>query len=447
MADELSLRIRVLNATRAGFRSALGALRSFGRGARTIASGIGNVFRTMSRIIVVAATAIVGATAFAIRAFIKQQDAEVRLAAVTKATGNASGYTAKQLRQQASDLQRVTKYGDEAIIGTQAILATFKEIKGDQFKQATEAILDMSTVLGQDAKQGAIQLGKALNDPTKGITALSRVGVSFTKEQLKQVKALQKSGDMAGAQAVILKELQSEFGGAARAARDTLGGSLIALKNSLGDTAEAIGGTFDKTFGLREIFENLRIKIENFTESSTLQIWANKTKKAFDELLTVIEALFAGGEERQIVIEGLKQAGASIGQSIVAFLLRWGAVIGDMMGRGLKAALIEFPSKARAHREYAIETLADEYTRGPQGQEGTKREKKLATKILKETEMGQFAIAQRENEIRRALLLQKGMTAAAGVAGGTPDEIWQSILTQLEQVNTNITGLKQQNPQ
>ena len=31
-------------------------------------------------------------------------------------------------------------------------------------------------------------LGKALNDPVKGITALGRAGVTFTDEQKKQIK-------------------------------------------------------------------------------------------------------------------------------------------------------------------------------------------------------------------------------------------------------------------
>lgn len=167
---------------------------------------------------------------------------EAKLAAVLKATGNAAGFTADQLKKQASELQSITTFGDESIISMQAVLATFKDIKGDNFKAAEAAILDMSQVLGQDLQSSAIQVGKALNNPTKGISALSRVGVSFTEQQKEQVKAMQAAGDMAGAQAIILQELQSEFGGAAEAAAKAGGGPLKQFHNVMGDLFEAIGG-------------------------------------------------------------------------------------------------------------------------------------------------------------------------------------------------------------
>jgi len=78
-------------------------------------------------------------------------------------------------------------------------------------------IQDMSAALGQDGKSSAIQLGKALNDPIKGITALSRVGVSFTAQQKEAIKADVKRGDTLSAQKIILAELSKEFGGSAAA--------------------------------------------------------------------------------------------------------------------------------------------------------------------------------------------------------------------------------------
>ncbi|MES2155937.1 MAG: hypothetical protein V4510_12455, partial [bacterium] len=71
-----------------------------------------------------------------------------------------------------------------------------------------------------------IKVGKALNDPTKGLTALSRVGILFTDQQKKQIKALQKSGDLLGAQKIILKELGTEFGGSFAAKGKTATGTV-----------------------------------------------------------------------------------------------------------------------------------------------------------------------------------------------------------------------------
>ena len=172
----------------------------------------------------------------------QQEKAEVKLEAVIKATGGAAGKSAEELKKTASALQDVTTYGDEAILSGQSILLTFKEIKGTTFDRATKAMLDMSTVMDGDLKGAALQVGKALNDPIKGINALARAGVSFTQAQKDQIKAMVEAGDMAGAQAMILKELESEFGGAAEAIGGTGIGAWEKFKNVMGDVGESVGG-------------------------------------------------------------------------------------------------------------------------------------------------------------------------------------------------------------
>jgi hypothetical protein len=127
------------------------------------------------------------------------------------------------------------------------MLATFTNITnglGPQnqiFDQATQTMLDLSVATGTDAKGAAVQLGKALNDPVKGISALTRVGVTFTQQQKDQIAALVKSGDTMGAQKIILAELNKEFGGSAKAAGDALT-PLDRLKIKFDDLQEVIGG-------------------------------------------------------------------------------------------------------------------------------------------------------------------------------------------------------------
>ncbi len=185
----------------------------------------------------------------------EQERAEQKLEAVIRATGGAAGFTAEQLKTQASALQSVTTYGDETILNAQAMLATFKNVSGEQFTDATKAILDMSTVMGTDLKSSALQLGKALNDPAQGLSALTRVGVSFTQQQMDQIKAMQAAGDVAGAQRAILAELQGQFGGAAEAVAEG-GGQWEQLLNTLGDVGELIGGAVMPVFaGLAEVLQ------------------------------------------------------------------------------------------------------------------------------------------------------------------------------------------------
>lgn len=171
------------------------------------------------------------------------------LQAAVTATGGASGYTATQLSAMAGELSALTAIDDEAIQDGQAMLVTFKNIGQDVFPLATRAMLDMATAMSGGTQPSAealrgtsIQLGKALNDPIAGISALSRVGVSFTEQQKAQIKTMVESGNVMGAQKIILAELTSEFGGVAAARMQTFQGRADALKISMGNLAATIGG-------------------------------------------------------------------------------------------------------------------------------------------------------------------------------------------------------------
>ena len=177
-----------------------------------------------------------------IKATERQQQALRQLEQRIVSTGGAAGKTGDQLAAFAGELQKVTTFGDEAIIEMQSLLLTFTNIAGPQFDAATRAVLDMSVALGTDLKSSALQIGKALNDPVRGLSALSRAGVQFTDDQRELVKSLVDTGRAAEAQNLIIEEMQRQFGGAAEAATDTLGGALTQLGNAFGDLLEADGG-------------------------------------------------------------------------------------------------------------------------------------------------------------------------------------------------------------
>jgi phage-related protein len=166
--------------------------------------------------------------------------------AALKSTGGVANVTAGHIEDLAGKLQKLSGADDEAIQAGENLLLTFTNIQNrvgkgnDIFDQATKTMVDMSVALGQDSSQSALQLGKALNDPVRGLTALRKVGVSFTKGQEKQIAAMVKAGDVAGAQKVILKELQKEFGGSAKAAGETLPGKLAIAKGQFENMAGAL---------------------------------------------------------------------------------------------------------------------------------------------------------------------------------------------------------------
>jgi len=135
--------------------------------------------------------------------------------------GPKAGRSLAQLEAQAGKLQSTSLFDDDDILkSVTANLLTFGNVGGKVFDQAQQSALDMSAKLGQDLQSSTMQLGKALNDPKKGVTALQRVGVSFSAEQKRQIEGFVKGGQAAKAQAIILGELQKQFGGSAKKARD-----------------------------------------------------------------------------------------------------------------------------------------------------------------------------------------------------------------------------------
>lgn len=163
---------------------------------------------------------------------------QAQLGAALRSTKAAAGQSLAALNAHAAALQRITIYGDETTNEAQALLLTFTKIQGDVFPKATEAVQNVATAMGGDLKGAALQVGKALNDPVMGITALSRSGITFSESQKKVIKDLVKTGEVAKAQGIILAELETQFGGSAKAARETLGGALTAFNNAFGDLFE-----------------------------------------------------------------------------------------------------------------------------------------------------------------------------------------------------------------
>jgi phage-related protein len=230
-----------------------------------------------------------------------------QLESVLKSTGGAAGLSKQQLLDMSSALSAsggLSQAADDAVLAGENMLLTFTNIKGPQFEGATQAILDMATAMNNGAapsadqmKAQAIQLGKALNDPIKGLAALSKVGVAFTNDQKATIKemingkaasealrdagfeladetykeidanqkkygtqealrmsgleldaaqqqvfdTMTKGGDIAGAQTLIMAELNKEFGGAAAASAQTYEGHMATMNERMNDVKEGIG--------------------------------------------------------------------------------------------------------------------------------------------------------------------------------------------------------------
>lgn len=149
-----------------------------------------------------------------------------------RSTGGAANVTADQVRTLAERVQDLSGMDAEAVQEGQNLLLTFTNVRNevgrgnDIFSRSTGIMADMSVALGSDLPSAAVMLGKALNDPIAGVTALRKAGVQLTQAQRDQIKAFVESGDILSAQKVILAELETQVGGSAEALGNTTQGKL-----------------------------------------------------------------------------------------------------------------------------------------------------------------------------------------------------------------------------
>lgn len=219
------------------FRQADGAAGRFGKkGSKLGAIGMGLVAGGAAGAAIAIGQGLSQALQTGISEFSEAQKVSAQTAAALKSTGGAAGVTQKHIEAFASSLQKTTGLEDDAIQSSQNLLLTFTKISNSGpdkiFDRATLAAADLSVALGKDMNSSAMMVGKALNDPIKGVTALGRAGVQFTASQKATIKSLVDTGNVAGAQKMILKELETQVGGSARAFGETTPGQIEKAKRA-----------------------------------------------------------------------------------------------------------------------------------------------------------------------------------------------------------------------
>jgi len=164
--------------------------------------------------------------------------------------GDKADDVSDRLLDLADKQGRMLGIDDDIIAATEAKLMTFKELAatadtvGGAFDRATMAAVDMAAAGFGEAEQNAVQLGKALNDPVKGITALARAGITFTAEEKKSIAVMVEKHRMLEAQETILKAIEKQVGGTAAATAT----SSEKIKVSLGQVVEAFAKPFSRGF-------------------------------------------------------------------------------------------------------------------------------------------------------------------------------------------------------
>jgi hypothetical protein len=169
------------------------------------------------------------------------ENVEAQTAAALVSTGGVSGQTADSIRRLSEEYETLGGVLDDKIIQAGAnVLLTFRRIDEEAFEPALLAALDLSTALGTDLQSAILQVGKALEDPIAGVTALRRAGVQFTEAQQDQIKALVEANDLYGAQQVVLEELSVQVGGRFAAAGTTNAATVARMGDAWEDLQQTL---------------------------------------------------------------------------------------------------------------------------------------------------------------------------------------------------------------
>ena len=255
--------------------------------------------------------------------------------AALKSTGGVAKVTAEDISELAGALSNKIGVDDEAIQSSANLLLTFTKVRNeagkgnDIFDQTVTLGQDMAAVMGGDARTSMLQLGKALQDPIKGMSTLSRAGVQFTEDQKAQIKTLIDTGDQLGAQKIILAELETQFGGAAEAAADPMARLSVTVGNLKEEVGTALLPTIESVTGA---LADMDPKVgANVIKYGALSVAAGGTVIAIGKVVD--------GAGR--TVDALKGAGKSVGGFVdkIKASRASGETFGTMLTKGITPAL------------------------------------------------------------------------------------------------------------
>lgn len=227
-------------------KTATGSVNRFSNAARNSVSRVGNVIRGF--LPVISAGLMLKFANDSIKAWNESQSALANVNAGLKSTNNAIGISSKQFQDMAAKSQSVGIFEDDSILqNATAQLLTFGNIGKQNFERIQNAAMDVTAKLkginatGEDLRGISIMMGKAMDNPVKGMAAMRRVGISFSDSEVNAVKSMMAHNDIIGSQNLMLKAIERQYGGTNEALRQTDAGMERAAQNKLGDVMERVG--------------------------------------------------------------------------------------------------------------------------------------------------------------------------------------------------------------
>jgi hypothetical protein len=264
-----------------------------------------------------------------------------RIEQITKSMGQFEGATDQvtdRLVKLAEKTAKLVGVDQNLIKEGQALLLTFKSVSADAnkvggvFDRATKAAIDLAAAGFGSVTTNAVQLGKALEDPIKGLAALGKSGVTFTAEQKELIKTLVETGRVAEAQEIILKAVETQVGGTAEAtanASDRMKVAFSQLQESLGQRLLPVFEKFATFF-----IDTLIPRMETLYNQAAPYVLEAFRKVSQFMTNTAIPAFRAFAEYVKINI-------LPTVQSITTRLIDLGKTVNEIVGPTLKNVLVD----------------------------------------------------------------------------------------------------------
>lgn len=208
---------------------------------------------------------------------------------VLKSTKFKAGFSSEDIQDQSKELSKSIVNQRTEILNAQAVLLSYNKIRGETFKKATTSVADYSTFFGGDMASGARVLGRALQDPLQGMNQLRRVGIVLEDQQKKRIKALEQSGHLVQAQAILLDELNKKFGGQSAAYALTDAGKIQVASKAFTELQYKIGEIVSRVeVSLIPSFIHITKYLTDAFNSSTVQFFIAHIKDLVSLVLRLI---------------------------------------------------------------------------------------------------------------------------------------------------------------
>lgn len=188
----------------------------------------------------------------AIDAFADEEKQLLTLNAVLRATAGAAGQTMQSLNELEQSISTTTMATDDQVRSAETLLLTFRSISGTEFPRTLKAAQDLAATGFGSIEGNVRQLGRALEDPIRGLDALRRSGVTFSASQREVIKNLVETGQQASAQREVLKAIEIQVGGAGAAQASGTSGAFHQLSEAVNNVTVAFGEWISKTLRIPE---------------------------------------------------------------------------------------------------------------------------------------------------------------------------------------------------